>query len=396
MEYLQPTILYCRSGYKRERGKEFEGRCCLVNEACADKGFGLSVNDLAESLHEQLGTGCPDLFRAMGGIFGNAQTCAFPHYLFVDGSMVTQEEPAVEDVTWRETFAHGTELVGKHIRECHDTDVCSGQIAYLIMIVVEPIGNLNFQHPFASSVVEDEQTSIELDGCIVDSTKTLQYGLDGCKDLLFLTCIKEVEIEVGGEAWQTMEEHECRSTLKSQQGSQCLVTKDESKNLGHVVSVFIDIHDGSLGNDGVYTLGETLRLVVWQQLMDESSAEGAQVVEITVAGTEIEHVEESSFGCGYGDVVLLNDAFHPCPQLVANFSERISVAVNLHGSREIADTGQSLVVLKHHASSLKYILHGYVRGVEEAAGHLLGVVPSFDVNATPRIQERSLTNQSVH
>ena len=385
-----------RGGYKRERGEEFEGCCRLVNEACADKGLGLHIDDFAEALHEQLGTGSTDLFRTMGGVFGNAQASAFTHYLFVDVSVAAQEEPAVEDVAGREPFAHGAELVGKHVRECHDADVCSGQVANLVMIVVAPIGNLNFQHPFAPPVVEDEQAAIELDGCIVDSTKALQYGLDGCKYLLFPVGIKEVEVEVGGEAWQAMEEHECRTPLESQQGSQGLVTKDETQNLGHVVSVLIDVHSGRLRKDGVCTLGETLGLVVWQQLHDEFAAEGPQVVEMAVAGTQIEHVEEGSFGCGDGDVVLLNDAFHPGPQPVVNLPERIGMAVYLHGAREIADRGQGLIVLKHDSGFLKHILSGYVGGAEEAAGHLLGVVPRFCVNATTRVQERLLAHQPVH
>lgn len=87
--------------YKRKSGEEFECCCRVVNEACADKGLGLSINDFAEALHEQLGTGSANLSCTMGSVFGNAQACALTHYVFVDGSVATQEEPAVEDATAR-------------------------------------------------------------------------------------------------------------------------------------------------------------------------------------------------------------------------------------------------------------------------------------------------------
>lgn len=144
-----------------------------------------------------------------------------------------------------------------------------------------------------------------------------------------------------------------------------------------------------------YTFGEFLRLIVGEQLSDKTAVEGAQIIEVAVARTEIDHIEEGTFGRGHADIVLYEDAIHATPEQRINLAERVEVLVNLNRPREIADRCDAIVILEDYACALQHELKRHIGGVIHAACQFFRPVAAFCVNAFAGILQQPLPDVSV-
>ena len=142
-------------------------------------------------------------------------------------------------------------------------------------------------------------------------------------------------------------------------------------------------------------LREFMGLVVGKQLSDKPAIEGTQVVEVAVARTQIDHVEEGPLRRGYADVVVEGDAVHASPKLRVNLAKRIGKAINVHCPREIAHRRDGVIVLEHHSCTLQHILQRHIGGVKQTARHLFLPIVAFGINALARVLKQSLSDVTV-
>ena len=144
-----------------------------------------------------------------------------------------------------------------------------------------------------------------------------------------------------------------------------------------------------------YTLREFMGLVVGKQLSDKPAIEGTQIVEVAVARTQIDHVEEGPLWCGYADVVADGDAVHASPELRVNLAKRIGTIANVHCPREIAHRRDGVIVLEYYSSTLQYILQRHIGGVKQTARHLFLPIVAFGIDALARALKQPLSDVTV-
>ena len=65
-----------------------------------------------------------------------------------------------------------------------------------------------------------------LDCLIIYSAESLQYAANFSKHLMLFGRVKQVEVQIGRETGQIVEEHQCSPSLECQQAAQVLVTED--------------------------------------------------------------------------------------------------------------------------------------------------------------------------
>lgn len=137
-----------------------------------------------------------------------------------------------------------------------------------------------------------------------------------------------------------------------------------------------------------YTLGEFLRLIVGKQLADKSVVERAQVVEVAVARTEVDHVEKGTFGSGYADIVLHEDAVQATPKPWVYLAERVDALVYLNRPRKVADRCNAVVILENHACTLQHKLKRNIGRMIQTACQFFDLVATLCVDALSRIQQQ--------
>lgn len=90
-------------------------------------------------------------------------------------------------------------------------------------------------------------------------------------------------------------------------------------------------------------------------MLDFGLVKWVQIVEITVASTKINHVEECTFRSRDQDVVVLLNTLCPDPQFRIDDTKLIGLFVNLHDSVQITYARHGIIILEHNATSLKHI-----------------------------------------